>query len=155
VVEFPVIRQALVLGKRAIYVSVFLAVGAVASAQNIQLSPAQQQMLNQLPPAQRQQAIDAMRQLQAQQAMGTQRSINEPVEPVENGINYGSVDRVIAASEVTAHPRTRLILNFEPRVDLDAAQMRQLTNDPALQKLIGSHIFVLMSQVSCLSRGSN
>jgi hypothetical protein len=43
---------------------------SIVFAQGIQLSPEQQQMLNQLPPAQRQQAMDAIRQLQSQQNAG-------------------------------------------------------------------------------------
>ena len=52
---------------------------SLSFAQGIQLSAEQQQMLNQLPPAQRQQAMDAIRQLQAQQTPSAQQSINEPV----------------------------------------------------------------------------
>jgi hypothetical protein len=54
--------------------------GSIAQAQSIQLSPEQELMLNQLPPAQRQQAMDAMRQLETQQSSGVQQTINEPIE---------------------------------------------------------------------------
>ena len=70
--EFAVTSWMLVPWKRAILASIFLLLGSAAIAQGIQLSPAQQQMLNQLPPAQRQQAMDAMRQLQSQQSTGDQ-----------------------------------------------------------------------------------
>ncbi|MBT8085278.1 MAG: hypothetical protein KJN72_08635, partial [Woeseia sp.] len=44
---------------------------APAISQNIQLTPVQQQMLDTLPPAQRKQALDALRQAQSGQLQST------------------------------------------------------------------------------------
>ncbi len=129
---------------RAVVVSlaIFILSFAVPTlAQSAQFSAAQQQMLNQLPPAQRQQAMDAIRQLNAQQSMSTQQTINEPVsQPVASTNN---IDQVLAAVESTAHPRSRVVIVFKPSGSLSPAQRRQLFGDAALSKLLGSHLFVL------------
>jgi len=117
---------------------VLLALAATtAVAQSIQLSPAQQQMLNQLPPAQRQQAMDAMRQLQTQQSTTTPQTINEPIQqPVATATKASNTVGV-------AQPRSRLIIRFTPRASLSATERRQLSSDPVLRKLSGSQLFVL------------
>jgi flagellar basal body L-ring protein FlgH len=74
--------------ERALPAILLALISSIAFAQGIQLSPEQQQMLNQLPPAQRQQAMDAIRQLQSQQnAQGTQgsQSIREEPSAIQNG----------------------------------------------------------------------
>jgi len=64
---------------RLILATLLLALASASvSAQTFQLSPTQQQMLNQLPPAQRQQAMDAIRQAQSQQSAAAQ----QPVQPL-------------------------------------------------------------------------
>ncbi len=117
--------------------------GTTAFAQDFQLSPAQQQMLNSLPPAQRQQAMDALRQLQSQQSATTQQSINEPIEQSTDRIRTKDFDQVLSSTESTAQARSRLVINFKPIDILDSNQQRKLSEDAVLQKLIGSHHFVL------------
>ena len=115
---------------------------ASISAQSIQLSPAQQQMLNQLPPAQRQQAMAAMRQLESQQTTESPKSINESIQQ-PSSINTNNIDSVLASVEATAQSRSRLVVNFAPIETLTTQQRRDLAEDAVLQKLIGSHLFVL------------
>ena len=62
-------------------IALFL-ISTLALAQSIQLSAEQQLMLDQLPPAQRQQAMDELRQLQKGQTAPTQQSINEAISAV-------------------------------------------------------------------------
>ena len=127
---------------RRVSVISILMFAASIHAQTIQLSPAQQQMLNQLPPAQRQQAMDAISQLESQAAAGSQQSINEPIQQAIP-ISTDSIDSVLTSIEPTARSRSRLVINFSPHSSLNTADRRKLANDPALQKLVGSHLFVL------------
>jgi len=123
---------------------VLIALGSSAAfAQSIQLSPAQQQMLNQLPPAQRQQAMDAIRQLNSQQSTSAQQTINEPIEQFAPTGSATNIDQVFVSMEATAQPRSRLVINFTSRPSMTAEQRRRLANDAAMRKLIGSHLFVL------------
>ncbi len=109
-------------------------------AQGIKLSAEQQQMLNQLPPAQRQQAMDAIRQLQEQQASSGQQSINETIPQQDSLL---AIDPVDMDAEPRAESRSRLILNFTPSEFLTGAELRAFREDAVLQKLVGSHHFVL------------
>jgi len=133
-------------GSRYVLAAIAICIVSVTStsslAQTFQLSPAQQQMLNQLPPAQREQAMDAMRQLQSQQTAGSQQSINEPIQQ-SNSISTDNVDDILTSVEATAQSRSRLVINFTPVETLTTQQLRTLTEDTVLQKLIGSHLFVL------------
>ncbi len=122
----------------------FLALLASATlAQGIQLSPTQQQMLNSLPAAQRQQAMDAIRQLESQQSQATQSSINEDVIPTAPSANQSEIEAILASAEKVAAPRSRVVISFTPVSTLSATQRRSLDSDPALLKLVGSHLFVL------------
>ena len=112
-------------------------------AQGIQLSAEQQQMLNQLPPAQRQQAMDAIRQLQTQQSASGQQSINETVSQGDAIRPVDDVDPTVMDVEPRAESRSRLVLNFIPPEFLTGAELRAFNEDALLQKLIGSHFFVL------------
>ncbi len=116
----------------------------VTFAQSIQLSAAQQQMLNQLPPAQRQQAMDALRQ--AQSGLGqsgqaeTQRqplreSVDSPISPMEGAEPE--------AEELRAGANTRLVINFAPRESLSPLELEELEKDPILSRLSGSRTFEL------------
>ncbi len=120
---------------RAALAIVLALLASVSLAQGIQLSPAQQQMLNSLPPAQRQQAMDAIRQLESQQAKGGQQSINEAVTRSAPSVDPDTIDQVLGAVEATAQARSRLVINFSTAASV--------TNEPVLQNLRGSHLFVL------------
>jgi len=119
-----------------------LLVATSAIAQGISLSPAQQQMLNSLPPAQRQQAMDAIRQLEQQQSDAGLSSINEPLPQEEEG-GDADIDEVITSFEKVAEPRSRLVIDFTPFPELSAVEQLQVAEDPILQALIGSHVYQL------------
>ena len=111
--------------------------------QGVQLSPEQQQMLDSLPASQRQQAMDAIRQLESQQAQGSKRSINEPVTRGTSTQATDEVDQSLGLMAATAKPRSRIVVNFSPLVSLSIEERRTLSRDPVLDKLTGSHLFVL------------
>jgi len=112
-------------------------------AQGVELSSEQQQLLSQLPPAQRQQAMDAIRRLQVQQPTSGQQSVNEPLSQAMSSGVEGLDDQSSPDDEPTAQPRAQLILNFSPSSSLTHEQRLDLVEDVVLQKLIGSHLFVL------------
>ena len=126
-----------------VFAAIFLLLASVSQAQTIQLSPAQQQMLNSLPAAQRQQALDAIQQLESQQASGTSQSINEVAIPAAPSVDSGSVDQLFANVEKTAQARSRVVINFSVRDSLGVAANREVSTDAVLQKLVGSHVFAL------------
>ena len=74
--EFELIKYGMTLLGRTMRAAALLLLSVSALAQNIQLSAEQQLMLNQLPPAQRQQAMEALRGLNSRQQQ-SQQSINE------------------------------------------------------------------------------
>lgn len=112
-------------------------------AQTIQLTPAQQQMLNALPAEQRQQAMSALRDLQSQQSPSITPSINEPIEtdvvdPLDSYLQALSV-----VEEPRAMARSRMVINFTASESATPTEVRALSTDPVLQRLVGSHVFVL------------
>ncbi|MBT8041315.1 MAG: SLBB domain-containing protein, partial [Gammaproteobacteria bacterium] len=111
-------------------------IAAASFAQGIQLSAEQQQMLNQLPPAQRQQAMEAIRQLEAQQAQAPQQSIVEQPTAAPVGMTSSAVDEVLTSDVLVAQGRSRLIINFTPAEDTAEA-------DPATRGLEGNQLYIL------------
>lgn len=128
---------------RAVVAALFLLLTFNTQAQTIQLSPAQQQMLNSLPPAQRQQAMDAIRQLESQQGQQTQSTINEDLTQAAPSIDEGDINQILASAQSVAEPRSRVVISFTPVDTLSAAQRQTFERDPVLAKLSGSHLFVL------------
>jgi protein involved in polysaccharide export with SLBB domain len=119
---------------------------SIVFAQGIQLSPEQQQMLNQLPPAQRQQAMDAIRQLQSQQStQGTQssQSIREEPSAVQNADLISAVLASSAEAIPTAKARSRIVIDFTPRDSLTKRELIDLEQNPLLMGLRGSQLYVL------------
>ncbi len=114
-----------------------------AVGQDVQLSPTQQQMLNSLPPSQREQALDALRQLNSQQQGGAQQTINEPLSNVAAEADLTTIERDQWTAGPTANPRSRVAINFSSRSSLTRSQTETLRNDPALQNLLGTRLFVL------------
>jgi type II secretory pathway component PulL len=78
---------------------VFLSLAFATQAQSIQLSAEQQRMLDQLPPEQRQQAVDALRRQQAKQTGPSQKSINETLSAAT-----GSSDSVLEEDDCVSIP---------------------------------------------------
>ena len=110
--------------ERAVPAILLALISSITFAQNIQLSAEQQRMLDQLPPAQRQQAMDALRQMQSQQSQQSgsgQQSINE----VAGGLAElkATATQLPAVVDLTprAEGRSRIILRFEADEDLTPA----------------------------------
>ena len=112
-------------------------------AQDIQLTPEQQQMLNALPPAQRQQALAAIRDLQGQQSASTQQTINEPIIDATPPLGEAAPPTLLEEDELRAEARSRLVLDFSTRPDLRPDEVEAIQSDPALLRLFGSHVFTL------------
>lgn len=123
----------------------FGAVSTMTMAQSVQLTPEQQQMLNQLPPAQRQQALDALRQMQSQNADVTSQlsSLSEELTPAPQPTGVFGVGGATDLPELRAELGSRLVINFSRRDDLSPEDEERLENDQALQKIQGSRHYEL------------
>ena len=126
----------------------FLAVMPLVSfAQEINLTPEQQLMLNALPPAQRQQALDAIQNRQAKGPDGQVQSINEDLG-AEKEYSIDGDEEQDFDWDLRANPRSRLVIKFTPlellSFDEDEVAAFDATElDPVQQRLIGSHLFIL------------
>ena len=124
---------------RILRATVLLLLSASVFAQNVQLTLEQQLMLNQLPPAQRQQAMDALRQLNAQQRQ-SQQTINETIGEFTE---LAEQDREEEPEEPRAEARSRIVIGFEMPEELSIAEEREFEEDPIIQRLVGSHLYIL------------
>ena len=129
--------------ERALPAILLVLATSVTFAQGIQLSAEQQRMLDQLPPAQRQQAMDALRQMQSRQSVPTQQSINEVLSRPQSRSPDGSELEDEEDEKLRAESRSRIILSFEPDVELTPAEQMELDEDPIMQRLTGNHLFIL------------
>jgi protein involved in polysaccharide export with SLBB domain len=113
-------------------------------AQAIRLSPEQQAILDQLPPAQRQQALDALEQLQ-QQTHGpkTPEDAEDETAPILGLEDDPKALLEPEPEELSAQGGSRLVIDFEPRFDLEARELGALENDAALKRIMGSQYFEL------------
>ena len=118
----------------------FAIAASPSAAQNVRLTAEQQQMLDQLPPSQRQQALQALEQLNRQESGDTQQSssaeeLSQDDQPPE------------ASSETPGVPEagsgSRLVINLNPKPDLTLQQSRALQEDVALQRIQGSRYYEL------------
>lgn len=114
-------------------------IGVTAFAQSIQLSPEQELMLNQLPPAQRQQAMEAIRQLNSQR-QSSQQTISETISEFSpTADEEGS----LGMEQAEAGGGSRVVLSFTVPEDLSVEQLVEIESDPITQRLLGSQLFVL------------
>lgn len=114
-----------------------------AFGQGIQLTSTQQQMLDSLPEAQRQEALAAIRDLQGQQGLSEQQSINEPVSQQSSTVPVAMAPQTVVQSEIRAAGRSRIILNLRLSGSLSDAQRSELAADPVAQRLTGTHLHIL------------
>ncbi|MGI9234481.1 MAG: SLBB domain-containing protein [Woeseiaceae bacterium] len=114
-----------------------------AQGQGIQLSAEQEQMLNQLPPAQREQAMDALRKMQPQPSESGQKSINEVIGGMAEHSATATQPATDADMLPRAEGRSRIILRLDVDEELPAIERRELAEDPLMQRLTGSHLFIL------------
>ena len=103
-------------------------------------------MLNQLPPAQRQQALAALEQLNRSQASGSgQSSINESLSQIDPGGN-AAIDDADEVEQPRAAERSRLVIALEPEAALEREALDLMEGDAALQSVLGSHYYELDDQ---------
>lgn len=124
----------------------WLALSAPVSAQSIQLTPQQQQMLNSLPPAQRQQALNAIRQFEAQRASATagQSSIRDTASEPAETLSLPELPTDLF-DETRAKAGSSIVLTLTPRDDLTSEESATVYGDPVLAGLRGSSVFHLDS----------
>jgi protein involved in polysaccharide export with SLBB domain len=121
-----------------------LFVAAAALAQSVKLTPEQQAMLDQLPPAQRQQALEAIRQFERQNAMeGSDSDEAQELELPQTSIETPLPDIPLFEEEPKAEGGSRLVITLTPREDLGGRELRELESDPALEQVTGSNYYEL------------
>ncbi len=152
--EFAVIGASRITGhQRALRPSstiilIFCFVLAVATsqsaAQTVQPTAEQLQMLNQLPPAQRQQALQALEQLNRQGSDSTQQSsIAEELSPFPQAAQPMPADFLATPEEPEAQGGSRLIIDLNPKPELSRQETTMLQDDAALQRIQGSRYYEL------------
>ncbi len=104
----------------------------------------QMHLINQLPPAQRQQALDAIRQLQSRtptepRDFNSNESLTIPV--TRQNTSEKNVQDLLP--ELIARPRSSLVVTLEYSEDHTEAEKAEIEQDAALSRLIGSHFFEL------------
>jgi polysaccharide export outer membrane protein len=113
-------------------------------AQSIKLTPEQQAMLDQLPPAQRQQAMDAIREFERQNAGASSPStITEELELPQESLELPAQELPLIKEELKAEGGSRLVITLTPREDLTSRELRELETDPALERVTGSKYYEL------------
>jgi protein involved in polysaccharide export with SLBB domain len=114
-------------------------------AQTIQLTPEQQQMLNQLPPAQRAEAMRQIELLQRGSSVdGTQPSmLPEDLSSLLEGELPTDAEAEEEIEELRAEPNSRLIVTLELKEDLERQELREFERDPALLRIEGSRYYEL------------
>ncbi len=135
-----VLRQFMHLAVVAIVASLFS--GSVLA----QVQPTAEQMraIDQLPPAQRQQALEALKQLNRQgSAAGQQSSIAEDLSPGPRADELQPGELPEGAGEPQSQGGSRLIINLDPKLLLSREDMALLEDDAALQGVQGSHYYEL------------
>lgn len=127
-------------------VLLLLAAIGTEAQQDIQLSPQQRQMLNALPPAQRQQALEALRQFGSEQNGTSQSSINETTELPDSAFDFGDgleEDSLDDDDLLRADAGGSLVITFIPKTLLSSDELTALEEDPALRRLSGSGAYTL------------
>lgn len=120
------------------------------------LSGAQRELLNALPPSQRRQALEALRELGGGEGgVSSGSSVNEPEEEAElaavEGRSFG--EEAEEAEEPRASAGSSVVLTLTPKRELTAEELESLAADPALQRVLGRSAFTLDESGSLLFPG--
>lgn len=135
-----------------LWLIVLLAGGISSSlAQGVfQPTPEQMQMLNQLPPAQRQQAMEALREFQEQQRqLQRERQQSQAMPDAQNGAGTlpgGALQGPLPQQEEEvprAEGGSSVIVTLTPREDLTLEERARIESDRVLQTIRGSHYYEL------------
>jgi protein involved in polysaccharide export with SLBB domain len=114
----------------------------LAVAQTVQPTAEQMRMVNQLPPAQREQALAALRQMQSQSA--TQASQTRITEPLTLPQSTPEEDlQQVIPPELQASAGSRIVINLIPKDSLTARERASIAMDPVLSQVQGSHFYEL------------
>ncbi|MEM9402998.1 MAG: SLBB domain-containing protein [Pseudomonadota bacterium] len=120
--------------------------GAGAAGESVAQVPGlnseQQALLNQLPPAQRQQAMDAIRQLQsgAATAPAPSTTLVEPITQMPEGESEFLPDEL---RPVRAGPGSQVVLTIRQKQNLSDAEQQDLYRYPSLLDIEGVNYYVL------------
>lgn len=113
-------------------------------AQTVQPTAEQLQMLDQLPPEQRRQALQALEQLNRQESGGTQQPrIAEELSPLPQADQPLSAEFLAILGEPEAEGGSQLIIDLQPKLFLSSQETTMLQDDAALQRIQGSHYYEL------------
>ncbi len=118
-------------------------IASVTFGQGIQLSPEQQRMLDQLPPAQRQQAMEAIRQYETSRSLAPSSTLRESAADGAAPDLSPRVSRVAPKEEARADVGSRLVITFAPKVSLTSGERADLEEDPVFRRLRGNRAFIL------------
>ena len=135
------VRASIAATAVATLVAPFLGMSS-AFAQSVQLTPQQQAILDQLPPDQRRQALQSIRQYQNSQV----QTRGEPVRELEDTVAPGlPVPPALEPEpeELRAGANSRLVISFVPRESLTPNELEQISEDPVLSRLHGNRVFAL------------
>ncbi|MDJ0938906.1 MAG: SLBB domain-containing protein [Woeseiaceae bacterium] len=116
---------------------------ALAPAQEEQLTPEQRQMLNSLPPDQREEALRAMRQMSAQQDAAEDASIREEIEPRDETDDELADDELDMFEDGRAREFSELIITLTPKPFLEPDVIEEMEEDALLSDLSGSASYTL------------
>jgi hypothetical protein len=83
--------------------------------------------------------MEALRGLNSQQQQ-SQQSINEAISEF-TGLEVEDAEQ--ETEEVRAEARSRLVIGFDLPEEMSAAEKTEVEEDPIMQRLIGSRLFIL------------
>ncbi|MDH3806397.1 MAG: hypothetical protein OEU90_13125, partial [Gammaproteobacteria bacterium] len=119
-----------------------LLIAVPAGAQSTGLTPQQELMINSLPPAQRQQALEALQQNKSGPALRVGERVQETVDTPSSALSPAIASfPVVETLRVSAN--SRLVVNFTPKESLSNNELQELQADRTLSRLSGSRTYVL------------
>ncbi len=121
---------------------VFSAATTTAYAQTAE----QMRIINQLPASQREQALNALRQLQSSSSsssISTQSSITEPLTGEDAQLEPTDMTQAVEPVELVVDAGSRVVINLTPKESLTTTETAELNQDPVLSRLQGSQFFEL------------
>jgi protein involved in polysaccharide export with SLBB domain len=129
---------------RATSIMLVVCISGIASAQSFDLTPEQQAMLDQLPPEQRQLAMQQIRQAQRQGMDGSELSATTEAESAAGPPDSIAPEEDLhIAEELRANANSRLVINLILNPFLTEEETQKIETDPALQRIAGSRYYEL------------
>ena len=119
-----------------------LLIAVPAGAQSTGLTPQQELMINSLPPAQRQQALEALQQNKSGPALTVGQRVQETVD-TPSSVLSPAIASFPVVETLRASANSRLVVNFTPKESLSNKELEELQADRTLSRLSGSRTYVL------------